>query len=461
MKIQNLGKRNSPEPRTRREFIRRGVALGAGVLPGWMPRLAFRAAGAVPRGDILVCVFQRGGMDGLSAVIPYQERGYFDRRPALAIRAPRAGDAKSGRRLDDRFALHPAMTGMARLWDEGRLAIVHAVGSPDDSRSHFDAMDYMERGTPGERSLSTGWIGRHLEATAARSQSPFRAVGMGDLLPLSLYGPVPAAALQSIADFHLEAEVDLAAFQARMRELYSSGDWFDENALGAFEALALLERADPRRYRPENGASYPDTPFGRALEQVAQLIKADLGLEVACVDIGEWDTHAYQVWQGSSDPTEGLMARLLGGFDAALSAFAIDMGRRMDDPGVTVVTMSEFGRRVAQNSGNGTDHGHGNCMFVLGGGAVQGVHTDWPGLEPEKLSGGEDLAVTIDYRDVLAEIVALRLANPALDAVFPGHAAAMHGVVRARADLPPAPGGNGDGGRVFLPWAGRDGPSIP
>jgi len=463
--------------RTRRDVIGRGAAATARALPGWLPRLAFRPAGAEPRGDVLVCVFQRGGMDGLSAVIPYQERGYYDARPALAVRAPRAGDARAGIRLDDRFALHPALGGLGRLWGEGRLAIVHATGSPDDSRSHFDAMDFMERGTPGQRNLSTGWLGRHLEATAARNGSPFRAVGMTEMLPLSLYGAVPAAALRSIAEFHFEGRLDLAAFQARLRGLYTAGDWFDQNGLDTFEALEVLERADPLRFRPENGAAYPGTMFGRALEQVAQLIKADIGLEVACVDIGEWDTHANQVWQGSDNPLEGLMGRLLSGFDAALTAFAVDMGARLDDPGVTVVTMSEFGRRVAQNAGNGTDHGHGNCLFVIGGGAVQGVHTIWPGLEPSDLSSGEDLAVTIDYRDVLAEIVAKRLANPALDAVFPGYAPTMHGVVRARADAPVAPiatpataatpvpsptaGPSGANGRVYLPWAGSEGGVAP
>ena len=442
---------------SRRRLLGSGVAAAAGALPAWMPRLAFRSAAAAPRGDVLVCVFQRGGMDGLSAVIPYQERGYYDRRPALAIRAPRTGDAKSGRRLDDRFALNPAMTGLAALWEQGRLAVVHAVGSPDDSRSHFDAMDYMERGTPGQRATSTGWIGRHLEATAARGGTPFRAVGMGDMLPMSLYGGVPAAAIRSITDFHLESRGDLAAFQARLQQLYASGDGFDQDALDAFEALAILERANPLQYQPENGARYPDSAFGMALKQVAQLIKADVGLEVACVDIGEWDTHALQVWQGSSDPTEGQMSRLLGGFDGALAAFAADMGRRMDDPGVTLVTMSEFGRRVAQNGGNGTDHGHGNCMFVIGGGAVPAVHTDWPGLEPEDLSGGEDLAVTYDYRDILGEIVLKRLGNGALGTVFPGFTPTMRGVVRARPDGPVGPDrpvGPGAGKRVFLPWVG-------
>jgi uncharacterized protein (DUF1501 family) len=446
---------------TRRDLIERaGTLAGAAALPSWMPRLAFRPAGAAQRGDVLVCVFQRGGMDGLSAVVPYQERGYYDRRPALAIRAPKTGDAKSGLRLDDQFALNPAMTGLAGLWAEGQLAVVHATGSPDDSRSHFDAMDAMERGTPGERSLSTGWIGRHLEATAERNGSPFRAVGMGDMLPLSLYGTVPAAALRSIAEFHLNGDLDLAVYRARLGQLYSSGDWFDENALAAFEALEILERADPLQYRPENGAGYPDSSFGQALQQVAQLIKADIGLEVACVDIGEWDTHAYQVWQGSSDPTDGQMFRLLGGFDAALTAFARDMGTRMENPGVTVVTMSEFGRRVAQNSANGTDHGHGNCMFVLSGGAVPGVHTEWPGMEPENLSGGEDLAVTIDYRDVLGEIVAKRLGNPFLSAIFPGHTGKLRGVVRARADSPATPPDwvARTGGRLFLPYAGQAAP---
>lgn len=420
----------------RQLFGRAGRVAAAAALPGWMPRLAFRRAGVDPRGDILVCIFLRGGVDGLSAVVPYQERQYYELRKAIAFKAPTPGDAKSVIRLDDRFGLNPGLGGLRAAWDAGRLAVLQAVGSPDSSRSHFEAMDMMERGTPGQKSLSTGWIGRHLAETARATDSPFRAIGMGSLLQQSLRGPVPAASMQSIADFHLQGrEADMAAFRRSLEALYRGGDWFDQDAQATLEALDLLERADPARHAPENGAQYPQTAFAQSLKQVAQLIKADVGLEVACVDMGGWDTHVNQVWANYNDPTRGQMFNLLSQLGDALAAFHLDMGTRWETPGITLVTMSEFGRRVAQNGANGTDHGHGNFMFVLGGGAVGGVHTDWPGLEPEDLDDG-DLAVTMDYRDVLAEIVALRLGNPRLARVFPGHNPTLPGIVRARPDAP-------------------------
>lgn len=423
----------------------------ASALPAWMPRLAFRPAGAPARGDVLVSIFQRGGMDGLSAVVPYQERAYYDLRPKIAFKAPTPGDAKTGLRLDDRFALNPGLTSLKQVWDAGQLAVVHATGAPHGSRSHFDAMDYMERGTPGEKRLNTGWLGRHLSSTARREDSPFRAVGFGAGLPLSLHGPVPATSLRSIADFHLQGRPqELGILRQQLASLWCGGDWFADDARATFEALAILESADPTRYAPENGAAYPESDLGQALKQVAQLIKADVGLEVACVDVGGWDTHVNQVWGNYDDPTRGMMYNLLRQMDDAIGAFWRDMGGRMVDPGITLVTMSEFGRRVGQNAGNGTDHGQGSCMFVVSGAAVPGVHADWPGLEPDQLADGEDLAITRDYRDTLAEILVNRLGNPDLYAVFPNHDATFHGVVRARADAPSpvtrAP-------RIYLPAA--------
>lgn len=437
---------------TRRQTLSRiGHTVAGAMLPSWMPRMAFRRSGTPPRGDVLICIFQRGAMDGLSAVVPYAEPRYFESRPTIAFKEPKAGDAKTVLKLDDRFGLNPAMTGLKRIWDDGRLAVVHAVGSPDTSRSHFDAMDYMERGTPGRKSLDTGWLGRHIAATARATDSPFRAIGMGSMLQASLRGPIPAASLQSIADFHLKGSADdLAAFRQSLQALYAGGDWLDDTAQATFEALDLLERTNPRQYEPENGAVYPQTNFGLGMMQIAQLIKADVGLEVACVDMGGWDTHANQVWVNYGDPTRGMMYNLLGKLSEAITALYLDLGRRWDDPGVTLVTMSEFGRRVAQNAANGTDHGHGGCMFVVGGGVVRGVHGDWPGLAPDQLAAGEDLAVTTDYRDVLGEILLGRLGNPHLDQVFPDYAPSFRGVVEP---LPGAP--QPMRRQAWLPFAGR------
>ena len=421
----------------RRTFLKGSSLAGAGAaLPQWTPRVAFRQAGQAPRGDIVVCVFQRGGMDGLSAVVPYQERGYFDTRPRIALKAPGAGGAGAVLDLDGQFGLSPAMSNLRRAWDDGKLAVVHAVGSADPTRSHFDAMDIMERGGAGVGGATTGWLARHLEVTAQDTDSPFRAVGFGSVLPQSLRGAFPATSLQSIADFHLQGRTaELDRFRAHLEQLYWSAEATDASARAAFDALDLLASADPLGYGPENGAQYPDTIFAQGLKQIAQLIKADVGLEVACLDTGGWDTHTSQVWGNSGDPTQGQMHNLLLRLDQALGAFLTDLGSRVVDPGVTLVTMSEFGRRVAQNSANGTDHGRGGAMFVLGGGVAPGVHTDWPGLDPEDLVDG-DLASTTDYRDVLGEILVKRLGNPAVDRVFPGHTPIFRGVVQARADAP-------------------------
>jgi uncharacterized protein (DUF1501 family) len=408
---------------TRREFLRlAGLSLAPLSLPGWTPRLAFAPPGAQPSGDVLVCVFLRGGMDGLHAVIPSGDPAYFAARPTLAIPEPSPGDDDAAIPLDDRFALHPALRPLLEAYQSGHLAIVHGCGSPDPTHSHFEAMDYMERGTPGEKQIPTGWIARHLMTASWENASPFRAVGMGGVLQASLRGPVPATALRSITQFHLGGDPGaVSAIQGALSSLYAQ-PVEDESILSdlngqaatTFEAIDILARFDPGAYRPVGGAEYPAGEFGKALSEVAMLAKAEVGLEVACLDLGGWDTHVQQGTQ------EGVMPRLMAELSAGLAALHRDMGEQMN--GVSLVTMSEFGRRVEENGGGGTDHGHGNVMFVMGGGIHGGrVYGDWLGLERERLYGPGDLFVTTDFRDVLGEIVSKRLRNNRLADIFPGY----------------------------------------
>lgn len=406
---------------TRREFLRMSAMSAAPlIVPGWMPRMAFAPVGTETSGDLLVCVFMRGGMDGLNAVIPHFETDYFDARKTLAISEPDTGNEKSAIEIDDRFSLHPSLRSLLDPFHAGDLAIIHACGSPDPTHSHFDAMDYMERGTPGEKSLSTGWIARHLQTAPWENSSAFRAVGIGAGLQASLRGPVPAAALQSVAEFHLPGVAQsVAVLQQTLSSLYElpveDEDLFqvlNDQAKTTFDAIELLSGLDAENYRPSAGTEYPDDEFGRGLSQVALLAKAELGLEIACIDLGGWDTH---VQQGSE---EGRMPALMESLASGLGAFHLDMGDQMKR--ITVVTMSEFGRRLKENGGGGTDHGHGGVMFVMGGGIFGGkVYADWPGLAQENLYGPGDLAVTIDFRDVLGEIVSKRLNNDQLDQIFP------------------------------------------
>ena len=302
---------------------------------------------------------------------------------------------------------------MKEVWDDGGLAVVQAAGMPVNNHSHFDGMDWMERGTPGERRLLTGWLGRHLAAVDSGNTSPFRAIGFGDLIPASLRGSIPATSLASIADFHLQGFEDQAArFQGTLAALYSGTTFLDVQALQTFGAVERLAAVDPGQYPPANGAVYPDSDFGNAMKQIAQLIKADLGLEVACTDLGGWDMH---------DAETGQMGDLLADFGAGLQAFYADLHDRGN---VTVVTMTEFGRRIEENASGGTDHGTASFMFLMGGG-INGrkVYGDWPTLAPDALADPGDLAVTTDYRTVLSEVLAKRLGNPDVSDVFPGFTA--------------------------------------
>ena len=393
----------------RRDLLKGLGVLGASraLLPGLLANLAF--ARSENGGNVLVVVFQRGGADGLALVAPYAEGGlYYDRRPTTAV--PEPGRKGGGLDLDGRFALHPQLAPLYELYRGKQLALVHAAGSPDETRSHFDAQQYMEFGTPGVKSARSGWLGRHLALTAHRSGSPFRAVGLGDVVADSLLGPVTPLALRSIAEFHLQGrDGEWPRMRRVLQGLYRQ-DALEPVARSVWSSMEELARI---AREGEGGGDYPEGVLGRGLSQVARLIKAEVGLEVATVDSDDWDTHEEQGVQS------GRFAANTAAFARALAAFWADLGDHARR--VTVVVMSEFGRRVEENASAGTDHGHGGAMWLLGAGVRGGkVYGRWPGLAPEALDDG-DLAVTTDFRDVLGELVQRRLGGGPVEQVFPGH----------------------------------------
>ena len=402
---------------TRRALLKGGAcALAAVAAP---PRFLARAAiAAEPRRKVLVAVFQRGAVDGLSMVVPYGDRDYAAVRSSIAIRPPREGDAAAAIDLDGFFALHPALAPLVPLWQARALAVVHACGSPDRTRSHFDAQDYMESGTPGVKSTPDGWLAR---AAARRPTpgSPFRALALGPTLPRVLRGEAGAISLTSLDRFDVRAAAETAVARKGFESLYEQSvqDLLHGTGRETFEAVRMLKRANAARLSPENGAEYPRSRLGQSLKQIAQLIRADVGLEIAFTDAEGWDTH---VGQGAE---QGQLANRLRDFGTSLGAFVQDLGDRMGD--VVVLTMSEFGRTVAENGNRGTDHGHATAMFVLGGGVRGGrVYGRWPGLAREQLHDGRDLAVTTDFRALFAELAGrqLGIAHPAT--LFPGWAGA-------------------------------------
>ena len=384
------------------------------ALPTWMPRLAFSPTNTAPRGDTLVVIFLRGAADILNMVVPHGEEAYYQLRPTLGIPRPDDSGKKKEEKtidLDGFFGFHPSMNALLDSWHAKQLAIIHACGAPDESRSHFKAMELMERGVDDERGPASGWIGRHLATLNTGNSSPLRAVGMGTRPQRSLSGSVPVSALRSIADFHLGG--DQRALQ-QMRVALNTVYAEDELGQDTLSIMDTLQTLDPLTYMPSRSANYPDSEFGLALKQTAMLIKAEVGLEVSAVDVGGWDTHFAQ---GS---TTGLMPNLMKDLADGLSAFHADMHNHMNQ--LTTVTMSEFGRRASENGSLGTDHGHGSMMMVLGGHVDGGrVHGEWPGLEEGQMVGPGDLAVTTDYRDVLSEILIKRLNNPAINEIFPNY----------------------------------------
>ncbi len=387
-----------------------------------MPRLSFAPKNTAPRGDTLVVIFLRGAADALNMVVPHGEESYYQLRPTLGIARPDDGRKKKEERtvdLDGFFGFHPNMSPLLEAWQSRQLAVIHACGAPDESRSHFKAMELMERGVDDERGPASGWIGRHLATLNTGNSSPLRAVGMGTRPQRSLSGSVPVSALRSIADFHLGGDARaLQQMRAALDYVYQN----DELGQDTLSIMDTLQKLDPNNYQSPI-TNYPNTEFGLALKQTAMLIKAEVGLEVSAIDVGGWDTHFAQ---GS---TIGLMPNLMKDLADGMAAFHADMQEHMKN--LTVVTMSEFGRRASENGSLGTDHGHGSMMMVMGGNVDGGkVHGEWPGLEDGQMIGPGDLAVTTDYRDVLSEVLQKRLNNPATDQIFPDYSPVMRNLLR-------------------------------
>jgi uncharacterized protein (DUF1501 family) len=398
---------------SRRAFLKNGgvAMIGMSTLPGFLRRAI--AATPMPNRKKLVVLFQRGAADGLNIVVPFGEPNYYRIRPSIAIPEPRKGGENAALDLDGFFGLHPSLAPLLPLFQKQRLAIVHAAGSPDTTRSHFDAQDYMESGTPGQKSTDDGWLNRAMQAAPEPEASPFRAVAMGANLPLTLRGSAPAIALPDVSQFKVFSQSPMV--EGGFEALYAQT--VDQALRGTgtetFEAIDMLRKADPARLQPENGANYPNNKVGKTMQQVAQLHKANIGLEVTFVDTGGWDNH---VNEGGA---QGQLANLLRDLGQSMAAFDQDMGDRMED--IVVVTMSEFGRTAHENGNRGTDHGHANCMLVMGGDVKGGkVYGKWPGLGPEQLNEGRDLKLTTDFRSVLGEIISKHLGTRELDAVFPG-----------------------------------------
>ena len=386
---------------SRRLFLKSsGLAMfGAGAAPLWLARAADAPSA---RKKVLVAVFQRGAVDGLNVVVPFGEKNYYTLRPTIAI------PAESVVNLDGFFGMHPALAPLKPIFDANRLAIVHAVGSPDPTRSHFEAQDYMESGTPGRKATTDGWLNRALPALGGAHKSPVRAVSLGPTLSRTVRGHNDAVAINNLNEFKVQEASGASTFES----MYASTLDTMLNGTGreTFDAVKLMQSIQAQPYTPANGAKYPGGRLGQSLMQIARLIKADVGLEVAFTDVGGWDTHVNEA---------GQLANLLGNFGQALAAFYQDLGDRLED--VAVVTMSEFGRTAKENGNRGTDHGHANVMFAFGG-AIRGgkVYGDWPGLAPEQLYENRDLALTTDFRDVLGELVVKHLGNSQLSGVFPG-----------------------------------------
>ena len=400
---------------SRRVFLKNGglALVTLGFAPSFLARTA-AASGA--RRKVLIAIFQRGAVDGLNMVVPFGEKAYYAARPSIALQAP-GSDETRVLDLDGFFGFHPRLAPLKSLFDKGQLAVIHACGSPDNTRSHFDAQDYMESATPGVKSTRDGWLNRYLQTRHDEEATAFRAVALSQQLPRTLQGRASALAMPQVDRFGIrERRGTMNNAEASFEAEYAAAADQVLNATGreAFEAIRMLRKANPGQYTPANGAVYPRSAYGEALKQIAQLVKADVGLEVAFAESTNWDHH---VNEGGA---VGQLAARLDDFARGIAALAADLGDRMAD--VLILTMSEFGRAVAENGNRGTDHGHGNAMMAIGSGVRGGkVYGAWPGLEPEQRFEGRDLEVTTDFRDVFGEVVVRHLGvkNPA--PIFPGY----------------------------------------
>jgi len=402
---------------SRRYFMKQGgVALvGLSTMPAFLQRAVASTPGVGKKQ--LIVLFQRGAADGLNIVVPFAEPNYYRMRPSIAIPQPKrsAGDAAID--LDGFFGLHASLAPLEPLFHKNQLAIVHAAGSPDPTRSHFDAQDYMESGTPGIKSTEDGWLDRAVGTISEEKPSPFRAVAMGPNLPRMLQGKTAAIAVPDLRQFKVQPQspamtnVVEGGFEAMYAQTVDHA--LHGTGTETFEAIDLLRKIDTSKFPPENGADYPKSPIGQRLQQISVMSKADIGVEVMFLDCGGWDNHV------NEGGTQGQLANLLRDLGQSLAAFHQDMGDRMGD--IVVVTMSEFGRTAKENGNRGTDHGHANCMFVMGGDVKGGrVYGKWPGLNDHQLNEGRDLALTTDFRSVVGEILVRHLDVKDLGPVFPG-----------------------------------------
>jgi uncharacterized protein (DUF1501 family) len=397
---------------TRRKFIKGACCAAVAAMGGArIGNLAF-AQNPGESSDVIISIFLRGGMDSLSFMVPYNDVDYHTARSVLAMDSTQVLD------VNGQFGLHPSAAPLLELIQQNHLAVVTACGSPDPSRSHFEAQDYMELGTPGYQSFSSGgWLARHLSFYP--NDSIFRAVTHGSTLDVSLEGLQGALAMNGAEGFSVRGNSNHRDDMRRaLREMYTGDNGFGGVALATLDAVDIVDKSNPDDYVPPNGTEYPNSSLSNSLASIAQMIRLDLGLQVATINYGGWDTHDDQA--SSSNPTTGEFADNVRDLSEAIHAFWNDMS---DQHGkITLVVMSEFGRRLKENNNRGTDHGHAGIMMVLSSDLLSGgVHGTWPGLSSEALFEGVDLEVTTDFRSVLSEILVARAGNPNIGEVFPGY----------------------------------------
>lgn len=418
---------------SRRAFIKSGGLALVGITMGGVPSFIARAANnfkltqPYKKNKILVCIFQRGAMDGLMAVSPFTDEYLKSARPGLFMSAAKDNRNTPLIDLDGRFGLHPGMKSFEPYFRSKQLAIVHGIGSPNNSRSHFDAQDYMESGTPFKKGTDSGWLNR-AAGLMGHEASPFRAVSLTSSRPRSFYGYNPSIAISNLQDFAIQmkgnrnsANVTAKSFE----DLYdqASSGILKDTGKETFDAMKMLDKLDTKNYQPTNGAVYPISPLGNALKQIAQLVKLDVGLEIGFAESGGWDTHYNQ------GKENGQFGRNAMDLSNSITAFWSDLQAYQDD--LTVMTMTEFGRTVKQNGSGGTDHGRGSCNFILGNNVNGGIiHGEIKPMAIENLEDGRDLAVTTDFRSVFSEVAVRHLKLKDNAALFPEWKGERIGVMR-------------------------------
>ncbi len=418
---------------SRKAFLKAGGLAVFGIGMGGIPAFLAEAASLVQtpqifkRKKILVSIFQRGAMDGLMAVSPFADPYLKAARPSLFMSAAKAGAGSPLIDLDGHFGLHPSMQAFESMFREKRLSIVHGMGSPNTTRSHFDAQDYMESGTPFNKGTASGWLNRAV-GLMGHEATPFQAVSLTSSMPRSFYGDKPSVAISNLQDFAIQMRGNPGAanqVSKSFEELYdqTSSGLLKETGKESFDAVKMLQKTDVKNYKPANNAAYPNSALGNSLKQIAQLIKMDIGLEVAFAESGGWDTHFNQ---GTEN---GVFARNVNDLSQSIMAFWHDMEAYHDE--LTVMTMTEFGRTVKQNGTGGTDHGRASCNFILGNDVNGGiVHGKVEPLAIENLEDGRDLAVTTDFRSIFSEVAEKHLQIPDNSTLFPGFEGKRIGVMK-------------------------------